>query len=249
MLALASFALFIYYGSIQGQNVTSFMLTSGPTYDVQSSLQSTSAFQPLLGPYTNVQFPGQSGGSTEFPPIEGGEFETPRGEGGEFEIPPNEAQNGGVEKFEEQPSGECNELALKNASASGFESDPADYHPPSDAIDGDSSTWWSNNGKDPWLQIDLGQSHSICSVSIEWNKGDKREYSFDIELSEDGNNYEKVFEGNNNKGSSGKETYEFDDQTNGRYIKLIITGTSSKNGWISIQEINAKGQSSLQFVD
>lgn len=225
----------------------SFMLTSGPSYDAQSSRQFTSAFLPIQGPLTNVQFPGQSGGSTEFPPIEGGEFEVPPGEGREFEVPPSEDQNGDGEKSESQLSEECNELTIMNTTASGFESDPADYHPPSDAIDGDSSTWWSNNGQDPWLEIDLGESHSICSVSIEWNKGDKREFSFEIEVSEDGNSYEKVFEGNN-KGTSEEENYQFDDQTSGQHIKLIITDTSSEDGWISIQEINALGQPNSQFL-
>ena len=248
MLALPSFALFMHYGSIQTQNDMSFTLTDRLGYDAQPSWQSTSAFQRIPGPLTNVQFPGQSGGSTEFPPIEGGEFEAPRGEGGEFEVtPPSGDQNGDEEKSEEQLSGECNELPIMNASASGFESDPADFHPPSDAIDGDSSTWWSNNGQDPWLQIDLGQSHSICSVSVEWNKGDKREFSFEIEVSEDGNSYEKVFEGNN-KGTFEEEDYQFDDQTSGQYIKLTITDTSSKDGWTSIQEINALGQPKSQFL-
>jgi hypothetical protein len=225
------------YDSIQIQNVMSFMLISGPSYDAQYSWQITSAFQLIQGPLTNVQFPGQSGGSTEFPPIEGGEFEAP----------PSEDQSADEEKPEEQPSGECNELAIMNVSASGFESDPADYHPPSDAIDGESSTWWSNNGQDPWLQIDLGESHSICSVSIEWNKGDKREFSFEIEVSEDGNSYEKVFEGNN-KGTLEEENYQFDDQTRGQYIKLTITDTSSEDGWTSIQEINALGQPNSEFL-
>jgi F5/8 type C domain len=225
------------YDLIQSQNVISFMLTPGSSYDAQSSWQFTSAFQPIQGPLTNVQFPEQSGGSAEFPPIEGGEFE----------VAPSEDQNGDEEKSEEQSSGQCNELGIINVSASGFESDPTDYHPPSDAIDGDSSTWWSNNGQDPWLEIDLGESHSICSVAIEWNKGDKREFSFEIEVSEDGNSYEKVFEGKN-KGTLEEENYQFDDQTSGQHIKLTITDTSSKDGWTSIQEINALGQPNSQFL-
>jgi F5/8 type C domain len=104
--------------------------------------------------------------------------------------------------------------------------------------------WISNIsfiGINPWVQIDLGKPESICGVSVEWNKGDKRDYSFKIAASEDGNNYEKVFEGNNKKGSSGLETYPFEKDINGQYVKLTITSTSSKDGWASIQEINALG--------
>lgn len=228
----------MHYGSIQSQSVTSYIITIGPTYGAQSSWQSTPTFRPIQGSLTNLQFLGQFGGSTEFPPIERGEFE----------VPPSEDQNRDKEKFEEQSDAECNELKIMNVSASGFESDPSDYHPPSDAIDEDSSTWWSNNGKDPWVQIDLGESYSVCSISIEWNKGDKRDYSFEVEVSEDGIKYDKVFEGKNEKGSTEKENYQFDDRKSGQYIKLTITDTSSKDGWTSIQEISAMGQTNLQFL-
>src|SRR4029078_12691521 len=73
--------------------------------------------------------------------------------------------------------------------------------------------------------------------SVQWNKGDERKYSFEISVSEDGNNFEKVFEGSNKKGSTEQEIYPFEDK-NGKFVKLTITSTSSKDGWASIQEIN-----------
>ena len=237
------------YESFQSQNVMSFTIAQVSTQDAQSPWQSTPGFPSIQGPPRDAQSPDQS--TPGFPSIQGppGDTQFP-GEsqsGGQFDFPPIEDQDGGEEESGVQSNQECSELEIENATASGFESDPADYHPPSDAIDGDSSTWWSNNGKDPWLQIDLGESHSICSVSIEWNKGDKREFSFEIEISEDGNNYEKVFEGNN-KGTLEVENYEFDEQTSGQHIKLTITETSSEDGWTSIQEINALGQPNSQFL-
>ena len=134
---------------------------------------------------------------------------------------------------------QCTELKIENITANGFETDPSDYHPPSDAIDGSSSTWWSYNGKNPWAEISLNEPQSICGVSVQWNKGDERKYSFDIEVSEDGNNYEKVFEGSNKKGSTGQEIYAFEEGITGKFAKLTITSTSSKDGWASIQEIKA----------
>jgi hypothetical protein len=136
---------------------------------------------------------------------------------------------------------ECTNLKIRNVTASGFESDPSDYHPPSDAIDGDSSTWWSNNGKDPWLQIDLDEAQSICGISVEWNKGDSRDYAFEIGISQDGNDYKKIFEGNNNKGSSEPEIYAFDQETNGKYLRVKVTSTSSNDGWVSIKDVNVLG--------
>ncbi|HJR84107.1 MAG TPA: discoidin domain-containing protein [Nitrososphaeraceae archaeon] len=136
---------------------------------------------------------------------------------------------------------ECTELDIQNITASGFESDPSDYHPPADAIDGEPSTWWSNNGKDPWIELELGTSQNICGVSVQWNKGDDRQYSFEVEISEDGNEYQKVFEGKNNQGSTDVETYGFEEEVNGQFVRLTVTDTSSSAGWTSIQEIDALG--------
>ena len=135
----------------------------------------------------------------------------------------------------------CTILNIENVTANGFETDPSDYHPPSDAIDGNSSSWWSNNGENPWLEILLSESHTICGVSVEWNKGDQRDYSFEIQVSEDGNNYQKIFEGTNKQGSSDPESYSFEEEHSGKHIKLTITSTSSEDGWVSIKEISALG--------
>ena len=155
-------------------------------------------------------------------------------------------QTGGQSSADNQTETEtinpnCTELDIENVTASGFESDPSDYHPPGDAIDGDLTTWWSNNGNDPWIQISLVEPNPVCGVAVTWNKGDERDYSFQIEISEDGNNFEKVFEGDNDNESTEQEIYPFDQEVNGKYIKLTITDTSSNDGWSSIQEIDALG--------
>ena len=155
-------------------------------------------------------------------------------------------QTGGQSSADNQTETEtinpnCTELDIENVTASGFESDPSDYHPPGDAIDGDLTTWWSNNGNDPWIQISLVEPNPVCGVAVTWNKGDERDYSFQIEISEDGNSFEKVFEGANDNESTKQEIYPFDQEVNGKYIKLTITDTSSNDGWTSIQEIDALG--------
>jgi hypothetical protein len=43
------------------------------------------------------------------------------------------------------------------------------------------------------------------------------------------------------KGSSERETYPFEQDINGQYLKLTITSTSSKDVWASIREISALG--------
>ena len=135
---------------------------------------------------------------------------------------------------------ECNELNIRDITASGFETDPSDYHPPLDAIDKDSSTWWANKDKNSWILIDLGTVNTFCELSVEWNKGETRKYTFSIGVSENGIDFEQVFHGANKLGSSSLEVYPIED-TRGEYIKIQITGTSSKQGWVSIKEIKVTG--------
>jgi len=161
------------------------------------------------------------------------------GQGGE-QFLPSEDQTGGAGDEEPQINPECTDLSIENITANGFETDPSDYHPPSDAMDGDSSTWWSNNEKNSWVELNLGQPNTICGLTIEWNKGDTRDYSFKIAVSDNGNDFEEVFEGTNKEGSSTEEIYPI-KETDGQYVKLTITSTSSNDGWVSIKEIKAIG--------
>jgi hypothetical protein len=202
---------------------------------------------------TGGQFPPEDQTGGQFPPSEdqtGGQFPPEDQTGGQFppsedqtggQFPPSEDQTGGGKGDEEpQINPECTDLSIENITANGFETDPSDYHPPSDAIDGDSSTWWSNNEKNSWVELNLGQPNTICGLTIEWNKGDTRDYSFKIEVSDDGNDYTAVFEGTNKKGSSTEEIYPI-EETDGQYVKVTITRTSSSDGWVSIKEIKAIG--------
>ena len=79
-------------------------------------------------------------------------------------------------------SRECQPIDIKDVIASDFEKDPLDYHPPSDAIDHNPSTWWSSQGKQVWLKVDLGKISTLCKVLVQWNKGDSRKYSFSISV-------------------------------------------------------------------
>jgi hypothetical protein len=181
----------------------------------------------------------QSGGSSyygeqqtsEQPPSED---ETNRETEGEPPSEDDQSQSHGI-------NSNCTNLNIENITANGFETDPSDYHPPSDAVDGNPSTWWSNNGDDPWLEIHLDESRTICGISVEWNKGDQRDYSFEIQVSEDGNKYEKIFEGANKQGSSKPEVYPIAEEHSGKFIRITVTNTSSEDGWVSIKEVRGLG--------
>ena len=192
---------------------------------------------------------GITNGSSSFAPSEGaltGEGIPPGGIPGGIPSGNEQTGGGGMPSGNEQAgthkmNPQCTDLKIENITANGFETDPSDRHPPSDAIDGSSSTWWSYNGKNPWVEIKLKAPEFICGLSVQWNKGDARKYSFEIGVSEDGNKYEKAFEGSNKKGTTKQEIYPFEEGISGKFVKLTITNTSSKDGWASIQEISALG--------
>ena len=173
---------------------------------------------------------GEQQTSEQFP----SEDETDRETNGEPPSEDDQSQSHGI-------NSNCTILNIENITANGFETDPSDYHPPSDAVDGNPSTWWSNNGDDPWLEIHLDESHKICGISVEWNKGDQRDYSFEIQVSEDGNNYVKIFEGANKQGSSKPEVYPIAEEHSGKFVRITVTNTSSEDGWVSIKEVRVLG--------
>jgi hypothetical protein len=142
-----------------------------------------------------------------------------------------------------QSSQNCENIPSANASASGFETDPKDYNPPGDAIDGNLKTWWANQGVPSWLQIDLEKAATLCSVEIAWNKGDERTYEFTISTTNDGNNFTDVFNGKSTGKTASYEKYDIDNSsTDVKIIKLSFTGSSSKGGWVSIKEVKVVGK-------
>jgi hypothetical protein len=212
--------------------VTSFVLCSdlpGPNMEV-------------LPPCTMINFQennfSPSNATSAGPPSESfiPSQEGMNNEGGSF--PSEDTQSQG--SVPSQDVSNCEQLRIKNIKSSGFETDPTDYHPPSDAIDGDSSTWWSNQGKNSQLKIDLGEPKLLCGISVEWNKGDVRKYNFEVTVSEDGNEFKKVFEGTNQGGPSMVETYNI-DEIKGQYLNLAVISNSAK-GWVSIKEIGVIGR-------
>jgi hypothetical protein len=109
-----------------------------------------------------------------------------------------------------------------------------DGNVPQNTLDNDLSTRWSAKGSGQWIKYDLGKLINVDNISIAFYEGNKRTEKFDIEISQDESNWEKVYSGQ----SSGKtlefESYKID--TEARYIKIIGLGNNI-NSWNSITEI------------
>ncbi len=123
-------------------------------------------------------------------------------------------------------------------------------NPPENTLDFNLDTRWSaessteyieENGEmvetlvPQWIQYDLGEVETISSVNIAFYSGDQRNQIFKIALSEDGETFSNVFEGESGGDTTEPEQFDFED-TKARYVKLICYG-NSQNNWNSITEV------------
>ncbi len=107
-------------------------------------------------------------------------------------------------------------------------------------VDGDRDTRWAASGSEypQTVTIDLGAVYSLDQIQILWynNASNKRAYKYNIEVSRDGDTYQKVVDRSGN--TTQDEVTDSLNQTAGRYIRIQILGDK---GSASIYEIMVEG--------
>jgi len=111
---------------------------------------------------------------------------------------------------------------------------------PEKTFDGDSSTRWSAENEQ-WLVWDLGKVKGVNGVSLSFMSGNQRCNIMTIEVSEDGTNYTKVFDGRSGGKTTELEFFPF-DTVKARYVRYTGFGCDDGNGtmlspWNSITEV------------
>jgi F5/8 type C domain/Domain of Unknown Function (DUF1080) len=137
--------------------------------------------------------------------------------------------------------GSCAKLPVNGVTAGGGQRDPS--HPPKYAIDNNLNTRWSRHGLGSWIQVDLGKQMTICSIDIAWYRGDVRQNTFTISVSNDGSKFTNVFSGKSSGTTLSFETYTLPSNTNGRYVRITVTA-NTENTWASISELRINGYQS-----
>ena len=132
-------------------------------------------------------------------------------------------------------SNTCSKLPVSGITASGSDS----VNLPSHAIDQNVNTRWSNLGLGSWIQIDLGQENVICSVGINWHRGNERVNTFVISISKDGKAFTNVYSGKSDGTSLSEQKYNLQSPT-GRFVRVQVNGNTQSN-WISISEFGIYG--------
>lgn len=107
----------------------------------------------------------------------------------------------------------------------------------SNAVDGSLNTRWSSEFYDPqWIYIDLGESHSIEAVRLQWENAYGREYR--IQVSDDATKWKTVYSTENGIGKMEEIT---NLNTEGRYIRLYGTARGKEWGY-SLWEFEVFGR-------
>lgn len=119
-----------------------------------------------------------------------------------------------------------------------FVSVSADQEPEPDnngscMIDGNLSSRWASQGSASAI-LDLGGVKPVTHVKVAVWKPNERNTNYSIEVSADGRNYTKIFDGS----SSGSTYDSYDVNSSIRYVRINTNGTSVGD-WASILELEA----------
>ena len=137
------------------------------------------------------------------------------------------------------PSNTCSKLPISGITASGSDS----VNLPSHAIDQNINTRWSNLGLGSWIQVDLGQENIVCTVGINWHRGDERVNTFVVSSSKDGKTFTNIYSGKSDGTSLTEQKYNLQSQT-GRFVRVLVNGNTQSN-WISVGEIKIYGYKNI----
>jgi hypothetical protein len=112
--------------------------------------------------------------------------------------------------------------------------------PPERSLDGDMKTAWMAEGDGVWIQYDLGSAVPLTGVKLGFSGGDKRVYTFDILVSETGedNSWTTVADKAKSNGKSADmETFSF-PKVQARYVRIVGHGNTSEKfaKWCNITE-------------
>ncbi|WGO98853.1 discoidin domain-containing protein [Saccharophagus degradans] len=103
-------------------------------------------------------------------------------------------------------------------------------------LDDNLDTRWSANGSGQWIEYDLGATHTVDAVQIAFFRGDVRDATIDIQVSNDGGNWQTLFSGTPPTRTLAQQYFELDD-TSARYVRIVGYG-NSQNNWNSITELD-----------
>jgi hypothetical protein len=131
----------------------------------------------------------------------------------------------------------CQQLPIASVTASGN-----DGNLPANVLDNNLNTRWSNLGVGSFIQADLGEQKTICSVDITWHRGNLRVNNFVISVSNDGTSFTNVFTGKSSGTTLSAEKYSLPTSVTPLFVRVTVNG-NTENNWASIIELSVDGLS------
>jgi len=96
----------------------------------------------------------------------------------------------------------------------------------SEAVDGNLGTRWSSAFSDPqWVQVDLGATHALCKVNLQWETAYAT--AFQVQTSNDGTTWTPVY--STTTGTGGTQSLSVSGS--GRYVRMYGTARATQYGY------------------
>jgi hypothetical protein len=131
--------------------------------------------------------------------------------------------------------GTCSTTNLAQGKAATASSQESAAFPAANAVDGNAGTRWSSAFSDPqWLQVDLGGTHSICGVTLNWEAAYGK--AFQIQVSADASTWTTVY--STTTGTGGVQAIPVTGS--GRYVRMNGTARATQWGY-SLWELQVYG--------
>jgi hexosaminidase len=97
---------------------------------------------------------------------------------------------------------------------------------PSNAVDGDPSTYWSSKYQDDaWLAVDLGESKKFTRINIVWETAYAK--AFAVQMSNDGQTWTELYKTADGKGGTSEITLP---TTDARHVRIVCTQRGTQWG-------------------
>lgn len=105
-----------------------------------------------------------------------------------------------------------------------------------DTVDGNLASYWAGEGKGQWIEYTFEKPSTLSHIDVKWHVGHSRKEYFEVYLSEDGENWKMVFDGESSGKDTSFERVNFNADGEYKYLKITGYGNSS-NAWNSMSEI------------
>ena len=105
-------------------------------------------------------------------------------------------------------------------------------------IDNNSRTLWKVMEKGRYITLELKDEEMVSGVGLMFDKTEKRTAKFEIHVSEDGENFTKVYDGRSNQDASKNEmeNFKFKEAVKAKYVRFVGLG-NNLNPWTSVNEL------------